>query len=316
MTSSQGRDDFRAPPPGAVGSDGGQRPPDNSLAKWQEAEAYLADPDLEEMIRVATELRQPLLLSGAPGSGKTLAAYYAARQARVQREDLFHVQVRSTETADRLRYEFDDVRYFREARSDGAPASGPRMRPYIKEGPLWLAFERAATRKVVLLFDEIDKAPRDFPNDLLHELDVQGFWVPEIGQAMAIPQGCTNLLWVITSNGERDLPDAFLRRCVHHHIDLDEDRVRAIVERRVQSKEITLDHALVATALRRFEEIGALDELRHKPGLAELLVWLKALSLAHARREGGIADALEASRPPLLGALLKDPADTKLLGAR
>ena len=315
MTSRQEHDDFGSPPPATVPG-GDERPADNSLAKWEEARAYLVDPDLEEMIRVATELRQPLLLSGAPGSGKTLAAYYAARQAKVKREDLFHVQVRSTETADRLRYEFDDVKYFREARSDGAPASGPRLLPYIKEGPLWLAFERAATRRVVLLLDEIDKAPRDFPNDLLHELDVQGFWVPEIGKTVAVPQGCTNLLWVITSNGERDLPDAFLRRCVHHHIDLDGDRVRAIVDQRVRSKDIALDPDLVATALRRFDEIGNLDELRHKPGLAELLVWLKALALAHARREGGIAEALEASPPPLLGALLKDPADARLLMAR
>jgi MoxR-like ATPase len=297
-----------------------RRPPNNSESKWFEAAAYKPDPEIVSLMEMAVRLRQPLLLTGAPGCGKTLAAYYAARVLwKLEREDLIHHQIRSSDTTERVRYEFDDVRYFRESqRSKDEPYDWKaNARTYINPGPLWLAFEAMASRRMVLLFDEIDKAPRDFPNDLLHEFDTRGFWVPELSAPIAAPADSENLLWIVTSNGERDLPDAFLRRCVQHHIELTPEQVDGIVRSRLAAGEIRLDPKVAKRAVERFRELGSLEDLRHRPGLAELIVWLKALAILSERKGDEVQKRLDIpglSSLPVVGALLKDPQDRKLLG--
>jgi MoxR-like ATPase len=313
--------------------------PKNGPRKWLEAPLYDPGAELETALNMAMALEQPLLITGEPGCGKTSAAYWAAWRMCLEPEDVIHETVRSDSSAARLKYEFDHVRYFRDAQVAAARVSADSMRAamlnqppppvsvevldrskYIQRGPLWRAFEPADPsaghedhgRDTVLLLDEIDKAPRDFPNDLLHELEEREFAVLETGRS--VRAGARNkgklALVVITSNGERRLPDAFLRRCVHHHIDMDQSRIAKIVYSRVTPPSGGLSKELVDFALERYHELRDGRELEHRPTLAELLVWTRLIELSDRKDE--LADEIK-NNPlrelPYLGALLKDPRD-------
>lgn len=290
--------------------------PADGPPKWREAWLYHPTDQLVAALRLALKLRQPLLLTGEPGCGKTSAAYWAAMNLGLSHEDLVHDTVRSDASAQRLRYEFDAVRYFRLAQVHKEEEPDPLL--CIKEGPLWRAFKRAATRRTVLLLDEIDKAPRDFPNDLLHEFDTLEFDVPELYDrrsdkhytvsARNAPKQHGLMLLVVTSNGERQFPDAFLRRCLHHHLEIGKDAFARLVEDRIKKGDLAVGEGVRRLAVEMFVELRRRKDLEHPVGPAELLVWLRAVSLL-----GGVSEAhlqrLDVAKLPHLEALFKTPGD-------
>lgn len=301
-----------APPPPAMPSD--------SPVKWQEAPYYQADPELVIAIQIAMAMKQPLLLTGDPGCGKTSAAYWAAWRLGMHPTDLIHVQIRSDASASRLKYEFDAVKYFRESQAAGAKVFNEDRERFIQRGPLWLAFVAAQQKPTVLLLDEIDKAPRDFPNDLLHEFDAMEFEVADWPDSNGCPRRISGRggidgglsLIVFTSNGERHLPDAFLRRCIHHHLHFDPDWLAAVVQHRMEKGDLRIDPALVDHAIRRFVVLQNTPGLRHRPGLSEFLVWLRVIALVGKIDPDHLAN-LRLGELPYLGTLLKDPGDRDLV---
>lgn len=312
MSTLQRLEDLPLPPAPA----GDHLPP-----KWRDAPLYLPDRELVEALEVAMALGHPLFLTGDPGCGKTSAAYWVAWRMGLAPEDLFVEQVRSDATAARIRYEFDAVKYFRESQAAVArhePWIEDRRR-FIREGTLWNVFQAARERPVMLLLDEIDKAPRDFPNDLLREFDELLFEVPDLPkdhpERFVRARGGKGALALVvfTSNGERQLPDAFLRRCVHHHLQVSPEWIARVVRHRIN--DIKIAPTLVDLAVKRFVALQGVPGLRHRPGLAEFIVWLRIVALS-----GGIApDRLEAVRLaelPYLGTLLKSPEDRALLAQR
>ena len=294
---------------------------------WQDAGLYQPRPELELAIELAINLQRPLLITGEPGCGKTTAAYWAAlrlgyvppstteaRDAGASASnapDFFRFQVRSDVNAASAKYEFDAVKYFRDAQLAAIHAKAAGDRPAepdrmscIRKGPLWRAFE--AQGPIVLLFDEIDKAPRDFPNDLLRELDRYEFEVPEVGTTVSRTHDGP-WLCLLTSNQERELPRAFLRRCLHHHIELSKKDYEEILDARRARGELELDDELYKLALARFWMLREFEPaLRHKPSLGELLVWFKGLSRLGP---GGLASSRQLHETPYLEALLKVPED-------
>jgi len=267
---------------------------------------YQLSPGLETAINMALAVGAPLLVTGEPGTGKTQLAWFLG--------DYFGIEVRpflvkSGSTARDLQYDFDAVGYLREAyaaRGDAGASGRPRS-DFLEPGPLWQAYEDPGPS--VLLIDEIDKAPRDFPNDLLHELD-QG-WFPhpfdkdDRGEPVRIPErkGKPPIV-VITSNVERRLPGPFLRRCVFFHIELDRELVRAAIEARRQELS-KLSPQTRDRAIERFWELRDAG-LQKSPSTAELLVWLAVL-----QAQGAGADALDEplAELPALPCLVKDKED-------
>jgi MoxR-like ATPase len=210
----------------------------------KDASFFVAGEALADAINTAIALDEPLLLTGEPGTGKTQTAYYAAFQLGVE---CIHFQVKSDSTARDLLYDFDMVRYFRDAniqnvRTEESDGNKELDRAaYIDKRALWNAFELARKKSMpqVLLIDEIDKAPRDFPNDLLHELDQMEFTIIETGETIDAPVQLRPIVF-ITSNSERRLPEPFLRRCVYHHIEFDDQIVwQAVMSRRDEFKELS-----------------------------------------------------------------------------
>lgn len=296
--------------------------PNDAPAKWLEASFYTPSDDLVTALEVAIALRQPLLLTGEPGSGKTGAAYWASWRLGLRADDLIHVQVRSDASAARLKYEFDAVKYFRESQVMAArnePWDEDRER-FIQPGPLWQAFTAARERPVTLLLDEIDKAPRDFPNDLLHEFDALEFEVPDWpdgkrARRISARGGPGFALVVFTSNGERRLPDAFLRRCVHHHLRFDAEQLSKVIQFRINKGDLRIDPGLVDFAVQRFVALKGTPGLQHRPGLAELLVWLRVIAMA-GDVDINRLENLRLGELPYLGTLLKEPADRDLIGGK
>ena len=209
------------------------------------------------------------------------------------------------------------MRYFHDANllnleaQRGAPSKPLVKGDYVEPRALWLAFQKATEANVpqVVLIDEIDKAPRDFPNDFLHELDQMEFTVTETGEKVSAPRPLTPLVF-ITSNSERRLPEPFLRRCVYHHIRFDDHIVTRAVESR-RDEFSTLSDGFIELALRRFLALRE-RSLRKQPATGELLVWLRVLALAAGRSPKRLDDDL--SRLPYLGVLLKDHQDIEELG--
>ncbi len=284
----------------------------------QTAGSYHATPELVDAINVALALGVPLLLTGEPGTGKTQVAYYAARYFGTALHPVF---VNSTTTTDDLFYSFDAVAYLHaahESRSGGVTDNdghGERLRTVKKnlihrgKGALWHAFESDKT--VVVLIDEIDKASRDFPNDLLNAIDQLHFQVRELDPPVTIRCNKPPFI-VITSNLERRLPDPFLRRCVVHNIELTPELARDAVAAHVGSFP-NLSDEVHRAAIRRFFDLRLL-RLRKRPAIAELLAWLTVLSA----RGNVDADTLAASpvaELPALITLIKDHDDHQQLRA-
>ena len=259
---------------------------------------YVASEDLAIAVNAAVTLERPLLVKGEPGTGKTELARQVAASLDLP---LIEWHVKSTTKAQQGLYDYDAVSRLRDSQLGDARVH--EVRNYIRKGKLWQAFEAEA--KVVLLIDEIDKADIEFPNDLLQELDRMEFHVYETGETI---RARNRPVVIITSNNEKELPDAFLRRCFFHFIRFpDEATLTAIV--RVHFPDIK--DRLLATALTQFFELRQTAGLRKKPSTSEVLDWLKLLLAADLAPEDLRRDA-RTNLPRLHGALLKNEQDVQL----
>lgn len=276
----------------------------NSFA--DDAKRFVPGEQLETAINTAIVVGEPLLITGEPGTGKTQTAYYAAYKLGV--EPVLHFQVKSDTNARDLLYHFDTVRYFHDAHFSKNGEALDKTK-YVERRELWEAFVSPQPR--VLLIDEIDKAPRDFPNDLLHELDKMEFTVAETRERIAAPKGMRPIVF-ITSNSERRLPEPFLRRCVYHNITFNDDLVAKAVEKR-RDEYARLSEDFIKLAMQRFLTLRD-RTLRKRPSTGEFLVWLRVLALA----VGTYPERLEQdlSKLPYLGVLLKDHQDIEELESK
>jgi MoxR-like ATPase len=258
--------------------------------------SYLTDESLDAAVNCALALERPLLVKGEPGTGKTLLAQAIAEALSLE---LLRWPVKSTTRAQDGLYVYDTVQRLYDARFGDGDVKD--IRRYIKLGPLGRAF--ASPRRVVLLIDEVDKADLEFPNDLLDELDRMRFVIPETGDEVVATE---RPVVIITSNNEKELPDALLRRCVFHFLDFpDRERMKRIV--RVHHPKV--DDALVDQAVVAFYELRAVPRLRKRPSTSELVDWIAVLMQSDVGRERLVREL------PFLGILLKKEQDFELLKA-
>jgi MoxR-like ATPase len=266
--------------------------------KFTGSETYVATPDLMVAVNAAITLERPLLVKGEPGTGKTELARQIAAALGLR---LLEWPVKSTTRALQGLYEYDAVSRLRDSQLGDPRVSD--VGHYIRKGRLWQAFE--AEERRVLLIDEIDKADIEFPNDLLQELDRMEFVVEETGQHIRARH---RPIVIITSNNEKELPDAFLRRCFFHYIRFpDADTLRRIVEVHFPGAK----EALVGAALARFFELRETPGLKKKPSTSEMLDWLKLL-LADDLSPEDLRRAPKDALPQLYGALVKTEQDVQL----
>jgi MoxR-like ATPase len=266
----------------------------------EDAKLFISGEELDTAINTSIAVGEPLLITGEPGTGKTQTAYYAAFKLGV--EPVLHFQVKSDTTARDLLYHFDAVQYFH----DAAIKSKNKLNKadYIEERPLWEAMKSDHPR--VLLIDEIDKASRDFPNDLLHELDKMEFTITETEQLISSSLSMRPMVF-ITSNSERRLPEPFLRRCVYHHIEFDSRVLEKAIQNRMH--EFTgLSDDFIQMALERFLTLRS-KALRKVPATGEFLVWLRVLAMTADLNPRRLEEDL--SKLPYLGVLLKDHQDVR-----
>jgi len=270
------------------------------VTTFSSTKEYIASDDLSMAVNAAMALEKPLLIKGEPGTGKTMLAEQVAEAAGME---LVQWHIKSTTKAHQGLYEYDAVSRLRDSQlGDNKVAD---VGNYIKKGKLWEAF--AAEKRVVLLIDEIDKADIEFPNDLLQELDRMEFYVYETGETI---KAVNRPVIIITSNNEKELPDAFLRRCFFHFISFpDRQTMKSIVD--VHYPDI--QKTLVDQALEIFFELRELPGLKKRPSTSELIDWLKLLM------SDDIPDDILTQRdqstaiPPLYGALLKNEQDVQML---
>ncbi len=270
----------------------------DAFDQFQGTASYIASEDLKHAVNVAVALARPLLVRGEPGTGKTLLAENLALSLGLP---LIRWHVKSTTKAKDGLYVYDTVARLHDSRF-GEASNVRDIAKYIKLGPLGEALD--APSRVVLLIDEIDKADLEFPNDLLHELDAMKFRIDETGREVSAKQ---RPIVIITSNNEKELPDAFLRRCVFHYIQFPNRELMAEIVR-VHHPDIT--DKVLDNALEVFFGLRATAKLRKKPSTSELVDWILALKKANvdlSRVSGGI---------PFLGTLLKTEQDVELVGKR
>ena len=268
--------------------------------KFEGTSSYVATNDLKIAVNAAIRLERPLLIKGEPGTGKSVLA---AEVASALGAPLIEWHIKSTTKAQQGLYEYDAVSRLRDGQLGDERVKN--IANYIKRGKLWDAF--AAPERSVLLIDEIDKADIEFPNDLLQELDRMEFFVYETGETI---KAKTRPIVLITSNNEKELPDAFLRRCFFHFIKFpDTETMRQIVEVHFPG----LKNRLVADALRVFYELRDVPGLKKKPSTSELLDWLKLL--LNEDIDPALLRESDPRKlvPPLAGALIKNEQDTHLL---
>jgi MoxR-like ATPase len=267
--------------------------------RFEGTKTYIATEDLRIAVNAAIVLERPLLIKGEPGTGKTLLAEEIAGALGAP---LLSWHVKSTTKAQQGLYEYDAVSRLRDSQLGDARVSD--IRNYIKRGKLWEAF--TAPERPVLLIDEIDKADIEFPNDLLLELDRMEFFVYETGETV---RAIRRPIVVITSNNEKELPDAFLRRCFFHYIRFpDPETMRAIVEAHYPD----IKRRLVEEALRIFFDLREAPGLKKKQSTSELLDWLKLLLNEDISPETLRERDPKKLIPPLHGALLKNEQDVHL----
>jgi MoxR-like ATPase len=267
------------------------------IANFTGTERYIASQDLAEAVNVALALERPLLIKGEPGTGKTLLARAVAEQLQ---RPLLTWHVKSTSRAIDGLYVYDAVQRLQDSRFGDRDIHD--IRQYIRFGALGRAF--LADAPCVTLIDEIDKADLEFPNDLLHELDAMSFTVIETGD---VHTAKVRPLVIITSNNEKELPDAFLRRCFFHYIAFPDPTLMARI---VRVHHPTVRQTLLDEALARFYWLRTLPELRKKPSTSELIDWLGALL------RGGLDEETLAARIPYLGTLLKKEQDVEAVTRR
>ena len=270
------------------------------MAVFSSTSSYIVSNELALAVNASVTLEKPLLLKGEPGTGKTRLAEELAEALDAP---LLQWQIKSTTKAQQGLYEYDAVSRLRDSQLGSDKVHD--IANYIRPGKLWQAF--TSEKRPVLLIDEIDKADIEFPNDLLHELDQMAFHVYETGEQIKAAQ---RPIVIITSNNEKELPDAFLRRCFFHYIRFPDE---ATLKKIVGVHYPTIQQDLLSTALEVFFELREAPNLKKKPSTSELLDWLKLLlaedlsaqQLREYQQQGGLM--------PMFGALLKNEQDTALV---
>lgn len=264
------------------------------------SDQYVATSDLQVAVNAAIKLQRPLLIKGEPGTGKTMLAQEVADALNMP---LLRWHIKSTTKAQQGLYEYDAVSRLRDSQ-----LGDERVRDignYIKQGMLWQAF--ASDQQVVLLIDEIDKADIEFPNDLLVEIDQMEFSVYETGERIKAKH---RPVIIITSNNEKELPDAFLRRCFFHYIQFPD---RATMQQIVAVHYPQIKHQLVKEALDIFFQVRDVNGIKKKPSTSELIDWIKLLMADDISLEALQSKESTSAIPPLHGALLKNEQDVHML---
>lgn len=263
------------------------------LPAYRGTDDYLADRDLQDVVNVAIALGRPLLIKGEPGTGKTMLAQSIAKALGLR---LIVWSIKSTTKAQEGLYVYDTVQRLYDSQFGDRDVSD--IKQYIKLGKLGEAF--VSEEPVVLLIDEIDKADLEFPNDLLWELDMMSFYIPETGETITAKH---RPIVIITSNAEKELPDAFLRRCLFHYIAFPDPEMMARI---VRVHYPDLEDRLVQQAIAAFYWLREIPGLQKKPSTSELLDWLQALVI------GGVKPERLSRELPFLGVLLKKNQDMDL----
>ncbi|MGD1841997.1 MAG: AAA family ATPase [Thermonemataceae bacterium] len=267
--------------------------------QFQGTDRYVATNDLQIAVNAAITLQKPLLIKGEPGTGKTLLAFEVAKALA---KPLFTWHIKSTTTAQQGLYEYDAVSRLRDSQLGEARVQD--IANYIIKGKVWQAFETDET--AVLLIDEIDKADIEFPNDLLLELDKMAFDCYETQQRI---QAKHRPIIIITSNNEKELPDAFLRRCFFHYIAFPDP---ATMHRIIQVHYPDLEDKLIDNAMKVFYNLRTLKGMKKKPSTSELLDWIKLLNLGKVKAKDLSKVDFAEAMPPYTGALVKNEQDFNL----
>ena len=258
--------------------------------KFQGSADYVTDEALRNAVNVAVALKKPLLVRGEPGTGKTMLAHSIAKGLN---KSLLIWNIKSTTKAQEGLYVYDTVQRLNDSRFGDKDVSD--IKQYIKLGKLGQAF--ISEEQVVLLIDEVDKADLEFPNDLLNELDEMSFYIPETNVTV---KAVHRPVVVITSNAEKELPDAFLRRCVFHYIEFPDS---TLMEEIVRVHFPDIQGNLLREGLKTFYLMRGMDDLRKKPSTSELIDWLQCLAA------GGISHDRVLKEVPFVGTLLKKEVD-------
>ena len=270
------------------------------MTKFTGTDQYVATDDLQLAVNAAVTLQRPLLIKGEPGTGKTMLA---EEVAEAMGKKLISWHIKSTTKAQQGLYEYDAVSRLRDSQLGDDKVHD--ISNYIKQGILWQAF--TADEQVVLLIDEIDKADIEFPNDLLVELDKMQFSVYETGETIVAKH---RPIIIITSNNEKELPDAFLRRCFFHYINFPDKKTMVEI---IKVHYPDLKKSLLNAALEVFFEVREVTGLKKKPSTSELIDWIKLLVADDIPLEALQNKSIKEAIPPLYGALLKNEQDVHML---